>query len=116
MILIHSFCFSFKHHPSVKHYFEDGTRVSYGARALIEGGFQSIPKLTFPGGCLVGCAAGLINLPKIKGMLLFLFPLKEVIFEYRYLKVNVTDILLGSYKFKGNYYFFLHNNIYKIKI
>ncbi|XP_060531931.1 electron transfer flavoprotein-ubiquinone oxidoreductase, mitochondrial isoform X2 [Cylas formicarius] len=57
----------FKHHPSVKHYFEDGTRVSYGARALVEGGFQSIPKLTFPGGCLVGCAAGFINLPKIKG-------------------------------------------------
>ncbi|CAG9766451.1 unnamed protein product [Ceutorhynchus assimilis] len=57
----------FKHHPSIKSYFEDGTRVSYGARALVEGGFQSIPKLTFPGGCLVGCAAGLINLPKIKG-------------------------------------------------
>ncbi|XP_066150732.1 electron transfer flavoprotein-ubiquinone oxidoreductase, mitochondrial [Euwallacea fornicatus] len=57
----------FKHHPSVKHYFEDGSRVAYGARALIEGGFQSIPKLTFPGGCLIGCAAGLINLPKIKG-------------------------------------------------
>lgn len=53
----------------MKHYFEDGTRVAYGARALIEGGFQSIPKLTFPGGCLVGCAAGLINLPKIKGIL-----------------------------------------------
>lgn len=90
--------------------------MSYGARALIEGGFQSIPKLTFPGGCLVGCAAGLINLPKIKGKFLFLFPLKEVIIEYSYLKVNVTVILLlGLYKFKGNYYFFLHNNIYKIK-
>lgn len=57
----------FKLHPSVKHYFEDGTRVAYGARALVEGGFQSIPKLSFPGGCLVGCSAGLINLPKIKG-------------------------------------------------
>lgn len=44
-----------------------GTRVAYGARALAEGGFQSIPKLTFPGGCLVGCGAGFLNVPKIKG-------------------------------------------------
>ncbi|XP_063927627.1 electron transfer flavoprotein-ubiquinone oxidoreductase, mitochondrial [Zophobas morio] len=57
----------FKHHPSVKHYFEGGTRIAYGARALNEGGFQSIPKLTFPGGCLVGCSAGFLNVPKIKG-------------------------------------------------
>lgn len=48
----------FKHHPSVKHYFEGGNRIAYGARALVEGGFQSIPKLTFPGGCLVGDSAG----------------------------------------------------------
>lgn len=57
----------FKYHPSVKHYFEGGTRIAYGARALNEGGFQSIPKLTFPGGCLVGCSAGFLNVPKIKG-------------------------------------------------
>jgi electron-transferring-flavoprotein dehydrogenase len=57
----------FKHHPSVKHYFEGGTRIAYGARALNEGGFQSIPQLTFPGGCLVGCSAGFLNVPKIKG-------------------------------------------------
>lgn len=57
----------FKHHPSVKHYFEGGNRISYGARALAEGGFQSIPKLTFPGGCLVGDTAGFLNVPKIKG-------------------------------------------------
>lgn len=44
-----------------------GNRIAYGARALAEGGFQSIPKLTFPGGCLVGCAAGFLNVPKIKG-------------------------------------------------
>lgn len=42
-------------------------RIAYGARALNEGGFQSIPKLTFPGGCLVGCSAGFLNVPKIKG-------------------------------------------------
>lgn len=42
-------------------------RIAYGARALNEGGFQSIPKLSFPGGCLVGCSAGFLNVPKIKG-------------------------------------------------
>ena len=57
----------FKTHPVVRPIFEGGRRVSYGARALNEGGFQSIPKLTFPGGCLVGCTAGFLNVPKIKG-------------------------------------------------
>ena len=57
----------FKTHPSIRSVFEGGRRVSYGARALNEGGFQSIPKLTFPGGCLVGCTAGFLNVPKIKG-------------------------------------------------
>tara|TARA_B100001057_G_C22849177_1_gene950257 strand:+ start:926 stop:2554 length:1629 start_codon:yes stop_codon:yes gene_type:complete len=57
----------FKTHPSVRSVFEGGRRVSYGARALNEGGFQSIPKLTFPGGCLIGCTAGFLNVPKIKG-------------------------------------------------
>jgi electron-transferring-flavoprotein dehydrogenase len=57
----------FKTHPSVAPLFEGGTRISYGARALNEGGLQSIPKLTFPGGCLIGCGAGLMNVPKIKG-------------------------------------------------
>ena len=57
----------FKTHPYVRSVFEGGRRVSYGARALNEGGFQSIPKLTFPGGCLVGCTAGFLNVPKIKG-------------------------------------------------
>ena len=57
----------FKTHPSVRSVFEGGRRVSYGARALNEGGFQSIPALTFPGGCLVGCTAGFLNVPKIKG-------------------------------------------------
>ena len=57
----------FKTHPDVRSIFVGGRRVSYGARALNEGGFQSIPKLTFPGGCLVGCTAGFLNVPKIKG-------------------------------------------------
>ena len=46
---------------------QGGERIGYGARALNEGGFQSIPKLTFPGGCLIGCSAGFMNVPKIKG-------------------------------------------------
>ncbi|XP_022901839.2 electron transfer flavoprotein-ubiquinone oxidoreductase, mitochondrial [Onthophagus taurus] len=57
----------FKTHPSVKGIFEGGNRIAYGARALCEGGYQSLPKLTFPGGCLVGDAAGFLNVPKIKG-------------------------------------------------
>jgi electron-transferring-flavoprotein dehydrogenase len=57
----------FKTHPAIRPFFEDGRRISYGARALNEGGFQSIPRLDFPGGALVGCAAGFLNVPKIKG-------------------------------------------------
>lgn len=57
----------FKTHPSVAPLFEGGTRIGYGARALNEGGYQSLPKLTFPGGCLIGCSAGFMNVPKIKG-------------------------------------------------
>ena len=56
-----------KTHPDIKTHFEGGTCVSYGARVLNEGGFHSIPKLTFPGGALLGCAAGFLNAVKIKG-------------------------------------------------
>ncbi|HQT63257.1 MAG: electron transfer flavoprotein-ubiquinone oxidoreductase [Acidocella sp. 20-57-95] len=57
----------FKTHPEIAPYFEGAKRISYGARALNEGGIQSLPKLTFPGGVLIGCAAGTLNVPKIKG-------------------------------------------------
>ena len=57
----------FKHHPSIRPFLEGGKRLSYGARAINEGGLQSIPKLTFPGGALIGCAAGFVNVPRIKG-------------------------------------------------
>ncbi len=57
----------FKQHPLIRSTFEGGKRVSYGARAITEGGWQSVPKLTFAGGALIGCAAGFINLPRIKG-------------------------------------------------
>jgi electron-transferring-flavoprotein dehydrogenase len=57
----------FKTHPLVRATFEGGKRLAYGARALTEGGWQSVPKLVFPGGALVGCAAGFMNVPRIKG-------------------------------------------------
>ncbi|MEC8086963.1 MAG: electron transfer flavoprotein-ubiquinone oxidoreductase [Pseudomonadota bacterium] len=57
----------FKTHPEIRSTFENGRRIAYGARALNEGGYQSVPKLTFPGGVLIGCAAGFLNVPKIKG-------------------------------------------------
>ncbi len=57
----------FKHHPLISHVLEGGRRVAYGARAITEGGFQSVPKLYFPGGVLIGCAAGFVNVPRIKG-------------------------------------------------
>ena len=57
----------FKTHPAIRETLEGGRRVCYGARALNEGGFQSVPQLTFPGGALIGCSAGFLNVPKIKG-------------------------------------------------
>jgi electron-transferring-flavoprotein dehydrogenase len=56
----------FKHHPSIKNIFENGKCISYGARSLSEGGFFAIPKLSFPGGVIVGDSAGFLNVPKIK--------------------------------------------------
>jgi electron-transferring-flavoprotein dehydrogenase len=57
----------FKTHPLVRGTFDGGKRLAYGARALTEGGWQSVPKLVFPGGALIGCAAGFMNVPRIKG-------------------------------------------------
>ncbi len=57
----------FKTHPAIAPTFEGGKRIAYGARAINEGGLQSIPRLVFPGGCFIGCAAGFVNLPRIKG-------------------------------------------------
>ena len=57
----------YKQHPAVRDTFVGGKRIAYGARAITEGGFQSVPKLTFPGGALVGCSAGFVNVPRIKG-------------------------------------------------
>ena len=56
-----------KQHPAIRAVIEGGKRVAYGARAINEGGWQSVPKLAFPGGALIGCAAGFVNVPRIKG-------------------------------------------------
>ena len=56
-----------KQHPALRDYFEGAKRIAYGARALTEGGFQSVPQLAFPGGVLIGCTAGFMNVPKVKG-------------------------------------------------
>ncbi|RTM15062.1 MAG: electron transfer flavoprotein-ubiquinone oxidoreductase [Bradyrhizobiaceae bacterium] len=58
----------FKTHPSIRGTFEGAKRLAYGARAITEGGYQSVPKLSFPGGALIGCAAGFVNVPRIKGV------------------------------------------------
>jgi electron-transferring-flavoprotein dehydrogenase len=57
----------FKTHPMIRDVFEGAKRIGYGARAIMEGGWQSVPKLVFPGGCLVGDSAGFVNVPRIKG-------------------------------------------------
>ncbi len=58
----------FKTHPAIRDVFEGGKRLAYGARAITEGGYQSVPRLTFNGGALIGCAAGFVNVPRIKGV------------------------------------------------
>src|SRR4030081_1626739 len=58
----------FKTHPSIRTLFEGGKRLAYGARAITEGGYQSVPRLSFAGGALIGCAAGFVNVPRIKGV------------------------------------------------
>jgi electron-transferring-flavoprotein dehydrogenase len=57
----------FKTHPAIRPLLEGGRRIAYGARAITEGGWQSVPRLAFPGGALIGCAAGFVNVPRIKG-------------------------------------------------
>lgn len=58
----------FKQHPSIRGVFEGGKRLAYGARAITEGGYQSVPRLTFKGGALIGCAGGFVNVARIKGV------------------------------------------------
>lgn len=57
----------FTHHPAIASHLKGGTRISYGARAITEGSFQWVNKLTFPGGALIGCSAGFVNVPRFEG-------------------------------------------------
>ena len=98
----------FKTHPAIRKMLEGGKRISYGARALNEGGLQSIPTLAFPGGALIGCTAGFLNVPKIKGshnamktgMLA-----AESVFEDFVAEEKSADKILNSYpeKFKASW-------------
>ena len=93
----------FKTHPSIKKYLEGGKRIAYGARALIEGGIQSLPKMYMPGALLVGCDAGTLNMPKIKGSHTAMksgMIAAETIIEY--LKKN-KDLSIYEEKFKKSW-------------
>ncbi len=92
----------FKTHPKIKKILKGGRRVAYGARALNEGGYQSLPKLYFPGGALIGCEAGTLNVPKIKGthtaMKSGMLAAENI---HKVLKQNIKDIsLLEDYEKK----------------
>ncbi len=103
----------FKNHPAVRSIFEGGRRVSYGARALNEGGFQSIPKLTFPGGCLVGCTAGFLNVPKIKGTHTAMksgMLAADAIFDA--INQNISESKLYEEKLQGSW---LWKELYKVR-
>lgn len=90
-----------KHHPHLAALLQGGKRIAYGARAINEGGFQSIPKLTMPGGLLVGCTAGFLNVPKLKGVHNALrsgrIAAEAIYKEMEKLGSNVSSIEIGSY-------------------
>ena len=102
----------FKTHPAIKKIIEGGKRISYGARALIEGGFQSLPKMFMPGALLVGCDAGTLNMPKIKGSHTAMksgIIAAETINEH--LKEN-KDLSIYEDKFKNSW---LHKELYEAR-
>ena len=65
--MLYQYPFFHFHHPFIYNLLRGGKRIEYGARAISEGGIQSVPKLSFPGGVLIGCSAGFVNVPRIKG-------------------------------------------------
>ncbi|MDG2060341.1 MAG: electron transfer flavoprotein-ubiquinone oxidoreductase, partial [SAR86 cluster bacterium] len=104
-----------KHHSSIKKYLEKGTRVSYGARALIKGGYQSRPKMSFPGGLLIGDDAGTLNFPKIKGTHTAMksgMLAAETIFEAFNDENFDADLLNYEIKFKESW---LYTELYKAR-
>ena len=95
----------FKHHPVIKQYLEGGKRISYGARAIIKGGLNSLPKMTFPGGLLIGCDAGTLNAAKIKGSHTAMWSgilAAESLFEALQAEAPAAEITEYSTRFKNS--------------
>merc|ERR1711974_263372 len=106
-----------KHHPEIIDTFIGGTCISYGARAISEGGYQSVPKLYFPGGAMIGDSAGFLNVPRIKGTHTAMksgILCAEALFEKISEKENEKAILLDNYeeKYKSSW---LHDELYKAR-
>ena len=106
----------FKLHPSVKPLLEGGKRIAYGARALVEGGYQSLPKLTFQGGMLIGDTAGFLNVPKIKGNHCALktgMLAAETVFEaMKQGEITGQELTAYTDKFKASW---VHKELYKVR-
>ena len=93
----------YKQHPVIKQYLEGGKRLSYGARAIIKGGLNSLPKMTFPGGLLIGCDAGTLNAAKIKGSHTAMWSgilAAESLFEALSTETPASEIVEYSHRFK----------------
>ncbi len=105
----------FKTHPAIRKVFEGGRRLSYGARALTEGGLQSLPRLTFPGGLLVGDTAGFLNVPKIKGThtaMQSAMLAAEAVFELLGQEQPAREASAYSEKFKQSW---LHEELHRVR-
>lgn len=106
----------FKTHPSVRPLLEGGKRIAYGARALVEGGYQSLPKLTFKGGMLIGDTAGFLNVPKIKGnhcaMKTGMLAAEAVFKAVEQGEIAGTEIAAYTDKFKASW---VHEELYKVR-
>ncbi|PTU67675.1 electron transfer flavoprotein-ubiquinone oxidoreductase [Chromobacterium sp. Panama] len=105
----------FKTHPAIRKVFEGGRRLSYGARALTEGGLQSLPRLTFPGGLLVGDTAGFLNVPKIKGThtaMQSAMLAAEAVFELLGQEQPAREATAYSQKFKQSW---LHEELHRVR-
>tara|TARA_B100001750_G_scaffold237463_1_gene242619 strand:- start:2276 stop:3898 length:1623 start_codon:yes stop_codon:yes gene_type:complete len=106
----------FKLHPSVKPLLEGGKRIAYGARALVEGGYQSLPKLTFQGGMLIGDTAGFLNVPKIKGnhcaMKTGMLAAETVFEAMKQGEITGQELTAYTDKFKASW---VHKELYKVR-
>ena len=109
----------YKHHPKISQYLDGGKRVSYGARAMAKGGFNSLPKMTMPGGLLVGCDAGTINFAKIKGNhtamksgMLAAETICEALFSESEAKYGAKELIAYTEKYKSSW---LYEELYNTR-